>query len=167
MPNVLLISDRHLKDQALVESNVDAKVLAKVIHSVQEIQLKQILGSTLYGSLIQAVADQIQSGTTLSETYTEVLNDYVKPWMVWAVAADFLILNQYKVTNKGVLRLSDDGAESVSLQELEALKNYYDNNAASFKLRLIDHLKKNSLVTYSDNPDTNISSGSIGWFIER
>lgn len=164
---VLLISEKQLKETSIIENNVDSKVLSKVIQSVQEIQLKSILGTTLFNDLLSNVELSIVSGVTLSDSQSELLNDYIVPFMTYAVISDFLVINHYKVTNKGVLKLGDDNAESVSSTDLEYLKNYYDNYKSQFKKNLIDYLNKNSMVTETGKVDKDVTSTSIGWYLDK
>jgi hypothetical protein len=159
---ILLISESQIKAQSNVENGVDGKVLSKVILNVQETHLKGIIGNQLYSDLLDAVELQIISGTTLSDTYSTLLNDYIHPYLINAVLADFVVLNNFKITNKGVLKMSDNSANNVSPDELEYAKNYFDNYSQSFKNSLIKYLADNSLVECTK---ANETSGSIGWFL--
>jgi len=162
---VLFISEEQLKNESNIESNVDAKVLSKTIQTVQETDLKAILGLELYNGLVDAVHDNVVSGSTLSSLYSELLHGYVKPFLLYKSVSHFLVVNNYKITNKGTMKLGDNSATNVSSDELEYLKNYYDNYAVTYKEALIEFLRANNLLT--SKSDTDTTSVSIGWFLGK
>src|SRR4051794_31914134 len=137
MKKVLLISEQQIKAQSIIEANVDSKILNKVIVNVQEIQLKGILGADLYNTVLDAVSAFVATGTTIPTDTATLLNDYIQPFLVHAVVADFIVVNNFKLTNKGFLKMRDDVAESVSADDLEYAKNYYDNYKAEYKKNLV------------------------------
>lgn len=163
MKNVLLISEADLKNNSVIEKNVDGKMLSKLIRTVQDTQLRPVLGDTLYTEIIDAVYANATESTAITTSMRTLLDSYVKPFLTYAVTADFIVLN-YKFTNKGVLKLSDNSGQNVSSQELEYLRNYYENYSATYKRMLVDYLHENNLVE-SGEVDTDITSPSIGWFL--
>ncbi|RZK46001.1 MAG: hypothetical protein EOO97_00050 [Pedobacter sp.] len=167
MAQILFISESQIKNQTNIETNVDGKILNNVIKDVQELQLKPILGNTLYNALLNEVGEFIVSGTTIPAGHQELLNDYVRPFMLNASVSDFIIWNQYKISNKGVLKLGDDQATPVQPQELEYLRNYYQNRASQHKANLVEYLKMNNQIQPGETHDTNVTTASIGWYLER
>ena len=161
---VLLVSESQVKNQSIMEQNVDVKVLSKIILNVQEIHLKGILGSTLYNELIDAVELKVVSGTTLSATHQTLLEDYIHPYLINEVIAEFAVVNHFKLTNKGLLKMNDNEATSVNPDELEYFKDYFDNNSSQFKQNLLNYLKDNNLIE-SCKSNINTTSESIGWFL--
>lgn len=159
---VLLISEQQIKNQSTIEANVDGKVLSKCIANVQEIQLKAILGAELYSETLAAVEANIANGATLSTEQQMLLNDFIQPYLLHAAIADFIVVNQYKVTNKGVLKMNDNSATNLSPDELHSFKNHFDTTAQAFKNQLIEHLSKCKLTTAQSDVDK--TSGSIGWY---
>lgn len=165
MSKVLLIGVKLIKAESIIEENVDDKVLSKVILNVQEIQLKGILGKELYDTVCNEVTLKVADSTyVIPEPVNEMLNDYIKPFLVHATVAEFIAINNYKVSNKGVQKLNDNSSSSINASEIEYLKNYYDNYVSTYKSNLIKFLKENDLIV--KGADTNITLPTIGWFLD-
>jgi hypothetical protein len=164
---VLLISESQVKKQSIIEAGVDPKVLSNTIHTVQEVQVRGVLGATLYDALLDAVELQALSGTTLSDTHQTLLDTYIIPFLINAVTADFVMVNNYKITNKGLLRLSDNQAANVDPKELEGVRDYYQNIADGYKAKLVTYLQDENLVGADDQNKTDVdtTSNSIGWYL--
>lgn len=163
---VLLISESQIKEVSIIEQNVDSKVLSKTIQNVQELQLKAIMGKDKYDALMEEAKSKIADNSyVLSDFYKELISDYITPFLIHATIAEFIVLNNYKLSNKGVLRLNDNSASSSNGNDIEYLKNYYDNYASTYKNRLIAFLKDNN--AFDSGNDSNVTSEAIGWYIEN
>lgn len=167
MSQVQLISANTVKKESLIDSNVDEKTVGTVIRYVQDFYLRPILGDTLYNSLCTEFANANGDFNELSEATQELLKGYIKPYLVNATAAEFLVLNNYKVSHKGVMRLEDNNSTSVTASEVESVKNFLDNYTTSYKSKLVQYLQDNDLIETTDKTDTDITSASIGWFLEK
>lgn len=163
---VLLIGVKILKSQSVIENNVNDKELSKVIMNVQEIQLKPILGKTLYEQVCNEAMSKIEdSGYSMPELYSTLLEDYIKPYLIYATIAEFLVINNYKITNKGVQKLNDNSSTSINSQEVEYLKNYYDNFVSTYKGNLIKFLKEQNIL--ENSADVNVTYPAIGWHLDE
>jgi len=163
MTNTLLVSEKHIKNYSIIEHNVDGKVLKPVLINVQETQLKAILGKELYQDVIDAVNTSQNDSIPIADTVKEMLDDYIVPFLVFAALADFIVINNYKLSNKGLMKLNDNGATTATAQELEYVKNYYDNYLSTYKNNLIQYLKDRNLSIRGTDKD--ITSPSIGWYL--
>ena len=74
-------------------------------------------------------------------------------------------MNNFKMTNKGTLKLNDNSGSSIGSSEIESIKNYYDNTTTSYKEKLIDYLFINKLTVYGT--DKNTTDAAIGWLLPR
>lgn len=162
---VLFISEKQIKEQSSVELNADPKALSKVILEVQETTLKQVIGTVLYSQLTEEISTAYTEQTDLSPAPKTLLNDYVIPYMIYAVLVDFIVVNNYKITNKGVMKMNDTNAGNLSASELETAKNYYMGRASSRKKALVDYLYENKIL--AKDADTNVTSSGIGWNIHK
>lgn len=167
MRKLILIDETYVKSNSLIEINVDTKVLSRTIINVQENELKDVLGVTLYNSIVESVYNKEVSNIPISNTYTELLYDYIYPYLLHQTIANYIINNHYKLTNKGLLRLTDRNSDNIGNTELEYFKDYYDNYSASYKKNLIDYLRTNKLTNENDLIDTDVTSNSIGWYLEN
>lgn len=161
---VLVISTSEIISNSVIEDNVDVKLLAKTIQTVQEVYLKPILSEKLYYPLLDSLYQVEISGNTLSAVYSDLMT-LVKPYMVNKVVAEFIIPNSYKVTAKGLLKLNDSSANALTDDDLKAVKDYYDNTSTSYKIALIDFIKKYQLA--SCYIDDEITFDATGWFFPK
>lgn len=163
MKNIRFISETAIKENSVIETNVDAKIISNTISEVQELELKPILGKDLYTELTnEVVSASTISGYIISAKNIELLDDYIKPFLIYGTLSYGFIPLHYKVTNKGVNRKNDERATTVDLKELEAVKDNYDNKFSAYKIRLVNHLKIDSTAC-----DTTIDStgDSTGWYL--
>ena len=119
---ILLISEKEIKIESLIEVNVDPKVLSKIINNVQETQLQPILGTALYSSLLEQVYQLAINTTPLVAGTLDMLENYIIPFITFASMADFIVLNNYKLSEKGTLKLVDNQGTAISIQEIEYAK---------------------------------------------
>lgn len=162
---VLLIDEKSIKAKSVLEENIDSKILARVILDVQNIQLKSILGKKLFDDVIEAVYQvSTDDSYTMSSQLKELLDDYITPFLVYAVLVDFLTTNNFKITNKGVLKLNDSNATNLSNDDLNYTANYHRNKMTSYKDALLEYLKEKELLVMGT--DIQIASSSIGWYLE-
>ncbi|MFT3912234.1 MAG: hypothetical protein QM737_22595 [Ferruginibacter sp.] len=163
--NILLIPASKVKQQTIIESNVDDEMIANITFQVQEMQLKPVLGKELYDTLLTEVLNQIEdSNYEIPEQYQNLLSIYIKPFLLTAITSEFAFVNSYKVTNKGLLKMNDNSANAVSAAEIETLRNYYNNQLSVHKANLIKYLKDNNLTTCGT--DKAITSPAIGWYFD-
>jgi hypothetical protein len=164
MKNIRFISETAIKENSVIETNVDAKIISNTISEVQELELKPILGKDLYAELTsEIVSASTISGYTISAKNTELLDDYIKPFLVYGTLSYGFIPLHYKVTNKGVNRKNDERAVTLDLKELEAVKDNYDNKFSAYKLRLINHLAIDS--GSCESTTTDATGDSSGWYL--
>ena len=161
MKKIHLVDLSDIIIQSTLESNVDLKVLSKALLTAQEQYFKPVLGQDLYNDFMAAVEADILSGQTLSDVYASLL-DVAKPYLIAKTVEVFLYLNQYKITNKGVLKLSDDQASNLSTDELASVQNYYRNLVDTHKKTILDFLKDNGLaITGTDKSADGFWLGDI------
>ena len=164
MSKILFISEQQLKDNSVIEQHVDSKILSNTIWEVQEFELKPILGEILYSAIANEVLSASTiSGYTITETNLELLTDYIKPFLIYGTLSYGFIPLHYKVTNKGINRLTDSTVSSLQSTELEYVKNNYDSKFDDYKQRLVKHLEIDLNEDVSDIIDT--TGDSSGWFI--
>lgn len=164
---VALISEKHLKEASVIELSVDNKILSKLIVDNQKISLKQVLGDDLYNQVLKEVYDTINvSGHVFSPELKVLLDDYIQPYLVHCVLVDYVITGNYRLTNKGVLKVTDTGAATLSPEELAFARNHFNNKMVSYKAMLIDYLKDKNFITCSSNTDIDTTADTTGWFLD-
>ncbi len=151
---VIFISEQALKDNSIINENVDMKVLLPVIKLAQEKYMMPILGTGLYNELkTQITAATI---TVLNKT---LLDDYIQPALIWWIMSEAPMPLTYKFMNKSVATRSSENANAASLNDLLKLEERFKDNAEWYSQRITNYLLQNiqSYPLYS-NPGSGIDT---------
>lgn len=138
MNNVLLLSEKTLKQDSLINDNVDTMYIVPAIQVAQEQALQQLIGTCLYDKICELVA----SGTIPTD-YKLLLDNYIIPFLEYKVMSDIQIPLSYKFRNLGMNQTIDERTLTPSLRDTQYLIEYYDNKAKFFGDRLYDYLCAN------------------------
>lgn len=136
---VLLLSEKTLKQDSLINDNVDPMYILPAIQMAQEQGLQQLIGTLLYKRICQYV----DTGE-VPEDYRELLDEYITPYLEYKVMADIQIPLSYKFRNLGVNQTTDERTYNQSLRDTQYLIEYYDNKAKFYSNRLFEYLKANN-----------------------
>ena len=140
-----------LKKNSVISGNLDDDKLNFVIKNAQLIHIQNYLGTDLYDELqVKALAG------TLSAVQELLIDDYISDMLVWWSLTEFVSVGAYTISNKGILKHTDETAETVSKAEIDALVLRYQKTAEYFTERLVRFLCANS----TDYPEYNTNSGS-------
>ena len=135
---VLLLSEKTLKEDSLINDNVESTYILPAIQIAQEQGLQQVIGTMLYDKICDAVDRR-----EISADYRILLNDYITPYLEYKVMADIQIPLSYKFRNLGVNQTTDERTYSQSLRDTQYLIEFYENKAKFYSNRLYDYLKAN------------------------
>lgn len=142
MTNILLISEDFIKTNSGLNDNVWGSYLAPAIREAQDIKLQQILGTNLYKSLLDKVADGTIKNTDF-KVYKALLDDYVQIYLMYQTISDLVPIIGVKLTNLGVMVSNDEHLTNLSQSERELVQTYYGQRAEFYGKRLQEFLKTN------------------------
>lgn len=134
-----MISEKEIKQYSLIGDNLDGKYLMPVIETAQLQHLQPTIGTQLYKKLLDGINED-----NLDENYANLLNEYIKPYLIHQVLSDIIIPIQYKFRNAGMVGNMDDRLMRASENEIHYLQQYYENNAHFYANRLFDYLVENN-----------------------
>ena len=137
----LFISVDDLKKKSIIDGNVDSDKILQFVEVAQDTHIQNYLGTDLYNKL---QADIVAS--TLAGDYLSLVNDYVKPMLIWYSQATYLPFSLFQVKNGGVSKHSTDNAENVSKDELEYIIQRCRDNAEFYTKRYLDYMCANSTL---------------------
>ena len=140
MNEILLISEKTLKANGVINNNVDNMYIFPAIRYAQDAGLQPIIGTKLYNKLMDLVEDGSITGAT---DYKYLLDEYVTPYLINKVTADIQIPLAYKVRNQGVVQQTGENTYVPSLKDLQYVIQNYENKANFYSNRLSDYLKAN------------------------
>ena len=161
-PTVKFISNTYLKENTLIEMNVDDSKLTTLIIKCQRIYLQQVLGSSYYDHLSTAI-----SGGTLTTIEDNLIRNYVQPMVAEYVVYEALPSLTFKATNKAVVKQNSDNSTPIDLDELKFFRASVRDMAEFMGERLNKELCNNiSLYPEYNNPTLpeNLSRNSGTYF---
>ena len=143
MQNVLLISEKYLKENSVINNNVDSCYLLPAIQTAQEIALQQLIGTKLYNRICSMVSD----GTINSnEQYKTLLDNYIIPYLQQVVLREIQIPLFGKLRNAGVLQSTDQQTQILTIKDVEYIKEYYNAQSVFYGDRLTKYLLANNHI---------------------
>lgn len=149
---VYFISTDYLKNNTVIQNNIDNKVLFQWIILSQDKYIEPILGTKLFRKLENDI-----TGSSVSGIYKTILDDYIQRCLKEWVLYESLPFINYKLTNKSVMRKEGEDSISAELNEIRYLRNGVRDSAEYYSQRLIDYLIENqsSIVEYP-NTDSGV-----------
>ncbi len=146
---VLFFSVDFLRDNSIINGNVDAVLLEPYIVMAQNIHIEPILGTKLYNDLITNIGSLTPEQKTL-------LDDYVQPSLIQWTMYEALPFINYKFTNKAVSTNNSDNADPVGLEEIHYLRQSVKDAASYLSERTTKFLKANISIypLYCDNGES-------------
>lgn len=144
MATTLFITEERLKSYTGIDENVDPSDLYPYVLQAQDIYVAQSLGSKLYNRIKNDVVALVVSGTPIDPDYKLLLDDYIAPVVVHYAYYTALPHIKYRTKNKGVLSGSSEVADTITLEELQYLRNNIKQTAQFYDERLRDYLINHS-----------------------
>lgn len=138
MNNILLISEKTIKENSLVSNNVDGKYIQNAIRSAQDLSILPIIGQKLFNRLCEGIAND-----NLTELETELISTYIQPVLINAVMSDLVLQLSFKFRNLGAVQTVDTNVIIPSLTDLEYIRNDYSMKCTFYQNRLSDFLESN------------------------
>lgn len=146
MQNVLLISEKYLKENSVINNNVDSCYLLPAIETAQEIALQQLIGTKLYNRLCGMVSD---GSIATAPAYKTLLDDYIIPFLQQVVLREIQIPLFGKIRNSGIIQSADQQTQQLTIKDVEYIKEYYNNQSVFYGDRLTKYLLANNHI-YTD-----------------
>lgn len=162
------ISPTEIKREAYVDENVDEKYILNTILFAQELYIKEVLGSALYDEIKTQVL-----ASTLTADNTTLLNTYIKPSLRYWVLFEAVDMFHLKITNKGIVKKRGENSDNASTEDIQMLKDKFQNLAERNDKRMILFLCENEdtyplYINPGNGVDTIYPKGSTydtGWYL--
>jgi hypothetical protein len=135
----LFITLDELKRKSIFDGNLDADKLIQFVEVAQDTNIQMQLGTKLYDKLqTDIIAD------SLSGDYLNLVNDYIKPMLIWYSQTAFIPFAAYQIANGGVFKHNSENATSVEPDEINMLVNKAKDTAEFYTERFIQYMNFNS-----------------------
>jgi hypothetical protein len=159
---VKFISTVFLKENTVIQDNVDDSTLVPFIYLSQDTNLQTAVGTTLYNRLKEGVALN-----NLNQNEEDLLRDYIQPMVAqWTFYNVYPFLN-YKSTNKAISKESSEFSNPAELDEIKYMRNSIRDLAEFYTRRLNTFLcDYSNLFPEYENPDPleNLPHNSKSYF---
>jgi hypothetical protein len=169
MASGLFVTEQFIKDNTLIDGNVDTKYLTVTIADAQRIHILPILGTALYNE----IDGQIVAGTVTDLNNTLIV-DYIQDALKYWVIYEGIDLFNYHVTNKNISTKTSDNSQPVQQVDVIRLMDRNKDKAEYFSERITKYLLANttSYPLYSNagstidtiHPKTN--NFTTGWNLD-
>lgn len=142
----MIITPDEVRTLSNISDNVNSKVLAAAIRTVQDDELMLIVGEPLLDKLKDVKENggpeitPDQKAPAERSIYTEVI-EKAKMFIINKVIAELIVMINYKIDNAGLIQTSDDNIECLGIDDTLTLKGYYDSRADHYA-----HLLQNFLI---------------------
>lgn len=156
---ILFIDALYVKQNSVLNQNVDDNLLISNIQAAQDMFLMPILGSGLFGQIRQQA-----SANTLTVTTLYMLTTFMQPILCNSTLMELLPFLNFQLKNKSVVKQHSEFSEPASAEEINILVEKYRSRAAFYAQRftnwLLDNLSNPELNNYL-NPQLYTTSCGI------
>jgi len=149
MAKALFITRDDIVKFTALNGNIDTDKFIQYIAIAQDIHLQNYLGSKLFKKFNDGIV-----ANNLTQTYKDLLSDYIKPMLIHWSMVEFLPFSAYTIANKGVFKHTSESATSVDKSEIDYLVEKERSVANHYTTRFIDYMSFNQ----SKFPEYNLNS---------
>jgi hypothetical protein len=135
----LFITIKELKRKSIFDGNIDGDKLIQFIEVAQDTNIQTYLGTKLYDKLQEDVINGSVEGD-----YLTLINDYVKPMLIWYTQASYIPYAAYQISNGGVFKHNSENSTSVDASEIRTLTEHATETAEFYTQRFVDYMNYNS-----------------------
>lgn len=134
MAEILLTSEKFIKEVTNVSDNLSGKFLQSSIREAQEVKLKGILGESLLDKCKYLIKEN-QIGLSQNAAYKSLV-DNCQYYLAYTTLVDLCVKCSYKLTNFGVAKSSDENLQVATWEEIVRNQAFYQAKADSMCMQL-------------------------------
>lgn len=156
---ILLISLRTLKEQYLIDDNLEDKYLIPVISKGQDFIIKPLLGNVKYNQLLNDI-----DNNTVSVDDDELIKKYIQPTLAYYIMSEVVYSTAYKLKNNPDYQSNPDYNR---FDELIRISKHYLNDSKTYEQILRTYIYDKGIVLSSDDGKGILNSGyKTGLFLD-
>jgi hypothetical protein len=141
MATALFISRNDIIKNSPLQGAIDADALLPFMFTAQVKYLKNLLGTVLY----DYISDKIERQSPFTGRYLELMDDHVKPTLIWYACTEYLPFSSIQFKSNGAVKQQSEQGIAPTKSEIDYLKTQAQSNAEYFALRL-----QNFCISYSN-----------------
>lgn len=164
MATLRFIDAQFIKDNSIINDNVDVKYINTAIDLAMDMDLRQLIGTAFYDALKASglAAAGVINNITPTAYKTLVQRDEFRNFLMWNTVARATIYMTYKYQNKSVAKKSSDNAQPVENYDIDKLTDEAKNNAQFYGERLLYFIRDNEddyeLITECGDIDAPVTA---------
>lgn len=136
----LFITRNDIIKNTPLQGAIDSDKLLPFIRTAQEKYILNLLGTVLYNKL----QDDIEASTAFTGYYQTLIEDYVKPTLIWYSCVEYIPFSGISFKSEGSFKHQSEQSISPGKNEIDYLLAKALNNADYYATRLQDWLIANS-----------------------
>lgn len=166
MAKALFITRDDLVKYTALNGNIDTDTFIQYIIIAQDLHIQNYLGTKLFKKFNDGIVDN-----NLTQTYKDLLTDYIKPMLIHWAMVEFLPFSAYTIANKGVFKHTSENATSVDKSEVDYLVEKERSVANHYTTRFVDYMcfNQSSFPEYNTNSNGDMfpdsESNFYGWVL--
>lgn len=142
MAYALFISRNDIIKNTPLQGAIDADALLPFMRTAQDKYIKNLLGTVLFDYLQL----EISNGTPFTGYYKELMDEYVKPTMIWYACVEYIPFSSIQFKSNGAVKQTSEQGNAPDKTEIDYLLQKAQANADYYALRM-----QNYLISYSQN----------------
>lgn len=138
MTSAIFISEDYLKENTIINGNVDVKYLLPNLKMIEDVYIHPILGSDLYDQLKGQV-----TSANVSAVNVELIEEYIQPAMIYYLLSEIPYDMVFKWENKSIVKKNSEFSNPIELNEIEKIAQQKRKIADFYAERLTRYLCAN------------------------
>tara|TARA_E500000318_G_C3550872_1_gene208846 strand:+ start:1254 stop:1772 length:519 start_codon:yes stop_codon:yes gene_type:complete len=164
----LFVTIQDIKQKSIISGNVDPDKIIQFVEVAQDTHIQNYLGGKLYEKL-QALIIANTLGDAGNSDYKTLVDEYVKPMLIWFTQTDYIPFAPFTVSNGGVYKHRSENSDSITSEEISSLERRARETAEFYTRRFMDYMDFNSskypeyLESSNEDmhPDKDVNFGGI------
>lgn len=136
MSYALFITRNDIIKQTPLQGAIDADKLLPFIRTAQDKYILNLLGTVLFNKLQSDITD----GTPFTGYYETLVEDYIKPTLVWYSCVEYIPFSGISFKSEGSFKHQSESSISPGKNEIDYLLSKALNNADYYATRMQDYL---------------------------
>lgn len=128
---VMFVSEEKLKSFTMIHENVAPHDLIPHVLDAQNIYLQELLGTSFFNSLKDEIVN-----ASLSQTNTDLINDFIAPYILNAALYQMIPFNYVKFRNKGLLKGDSEEATGADIKDVQFIRDSVRTTMEFYRERL-------------------------------
>lgn len=137
-PLDLFVGVQYLRDNTIINDNVDAQVLQPIIRMAQYKYIQDAIGTNLYNKLLADI-----NANTLTGNYQILVEQYIIPTLAQYCIVESIPYMNFKFRQKSISKQNSDNSTAAELPELYYLRDNATSTAQFYTERMSRYLQAN------------------------